>query len=253
MTGDKTEGWRARVLKDHAGPRWKQIAEWLRDAIRDGEFSPGDFLPTESVINEVFGVSRTTSRNALNQLVSEGLVTRRPGSGTVVADLRVEQPLTRLSGFSEDMLQRGLTPSFRVLSCGFRQASEEVALALGIASHDRVFLSERILMANDRIIGHSRSWIRSDVMHQTAPPEADFLSRGSLYEWIADHLGIEIIGGVEYIEAKRSEETLAELLDIDAQAPVLVASRVARDRRELPIEYAVVTYRADRYRFRLDL
>lgn len=253
MTGDKPKAWRAKVQQNHAGPRWKQIAEFLRESIQDGEFSPGDFLPTESVINEVFGVSRTTSRNALNQLVAEGLVTRRPGSGTVVADLRVEQPLTRLSGFSEDMLQRGLTPSFQVLACGFRQASEEVAMALGIASHDQVFLSERILLANDRVIGHSLSWIRSDVMCGTAPPEAEFLSRGSLYEWIADHLGIEIIGGVEYIEARQPENTLAELLGIDALAPVLVASRVARDRQQLPIEYAVVTYRADRYRFRLDL
>lgn len=234
-------------------PRWFEIADVLRSAIDNGEFPPGATLPTEHEINSVFQVSRTTSRAAMNRLVQEGRIARRPGVGSIVLETRVDQPVTRLSGFTEDMLRRGLQPTFDVLNAGMGLAPREVSQALGIASGDKPFMSERLFRANGRLIGHAVSWIRPDIFRDVAPPATDALARGSLYAWLAENLHVEITGGVEHIEAALVPEELEGKLQLQRGEPILVARRTARSQRDLPVEYAVVSYRADRYRFRIEL
>src|SRR6188768_2744460 len=102
--------WNDADLAKSAMPLWAQIAERLRTAIADGEFTEGDDLPSESLLVARFGVSRATARNALSQLANEGLVERRSGKGTTVLPARVELPLNLLSSFAEDMRSRGMRP-----------------------------------------------------------------------------------------------------------------------------------------------
>lgn len=246
-------GWSSSTLVSNGAPRWLQLVEIFRRAIEAGEFPVGSTLPTEAEINDQFGVSRTTTRSAMQHLVQEGLITRRAGIGSVVVDTRVDQPVNHIRSFSEDMRSRGMEPGYEVLGSGMAVASHEATQALGIPSGDTPFYVERLLKANERLIGYSISWVRPDIFGAKAPPSADQLAEGSLYDWLRTELGIEIAGGVEHIEASLAPPEVCHHLDVTEQDPVLVARRVARSRQGLPIEFAIVTYRSDRYRFRVEL
>ncbi|MEC7761406.1 MAG: GntR family transcriptional regulator [Pseudomonadota bacterium] len=245
--------WSDAPLVENNTPLWAQVANVLRKAIESGEFPVGASLPTEAEINKVFGVSRTTSRAAMRQLVSEGLVARQAGHGTTVLDRKIDTEAHQIRGFSEDMQARGLTASYEVMDSGFVTAPGEASQALGTPSADQPFYTKRLLKANGRIIGVSHSYLRPDIFAEVGPPSADLLGAGSLYDWLRANTGTEITGGVEFIEAGlATAETHAEL-DLAIGDPVLIARRTAHTSTRLPIEFAVITYRADRYRFRIEL
>ena len=96
-----------------ASPLYLQLAQALSKAIAEGQYLANEALPSERVLAEALQVSRVTARNAIERLVEQGLIVRKRGSGNYIAP-RLEQPLTRLSGFSEELHQRGFVPaSFR--------------------------------------------------------------------------------------------------------------------------------------------
>lgn len=245
--------WSNASLIENGRPLWAQLADVLRKAIESGEFPVGGALPTEAEINAVFGISRTTSRAAMRQLVSEGLVSRQPGHGTTVIDRKIDTEMHQIRGFAEDMRARGLTASYEVIDSGFVMAPGEASQALGTPAADKPFFIKRLLKANGRVIGMSRSYLRADIFAQVAPPSVDLLASGSLYHWLRENTGTEITGGVEFIEAGLATADTHERLSLQVGEPVLIAQRTAHSPTRLPIEFAVITYRADRYRFRIEL
>lgn len=105
---DLHEVWR-RLQLDGRGqtPLYQQLREHVLRMIRSGQLEPGGALPAERALADLLGVSRLTVRKAFDSLVAEGVLVRRQGSGTFVAR-RFEQPLSFLSGFSQDMRARGM-------------------------------------------------------------------------------------------------------------------------------------------------
>ena len=124
--------WNRPLPESSRLPLWFQIAERLKTAIRRGEFKPGDILPSEAQLNEVFAISRATSRAALNELENDGLIVRRSGKGSIVLRSRVDQPAEESSNFAEDMRRRGFKASYRTQSAGRLRANHEVAEALEV-------------------------------------------------------------------------------------------------------------------------
>src|ERR1043165_2600082 len=88
-----------------ASPLYMQLAQKLAQAIRNRDYQPDEALPAERVLSESLSLSRVTARKAIDQLVEQGLVVRRRGSGNYIAP-RLEQPLSRLTSFSEELQQR---------------------------------------------------------------------------------------------------------------------------------------------------
>ncbi len=245
--------WDAKDLDHGPLPLWFQIADRLRSAIARGEFQPGEALPSEARLNERFGVSRTTARASLDRLEQDGLISRRSGKGSIVLSPRVEQPVNLLASFSEDMRRRGLTPSYVTQSADYAPASAAAAEALGLERSARVFRIERLLKADGLTIGVSESWISPVVFSSHEPPGVGDLDAGSLYAWLERKPEARIVGGHEIIEAARATRKLADCLGVGRGAPLLVARRRSHGADGAPIEYAIMHYRADRYRFRVDL
>jgi GntR family transcriptional regulator len=234
-------------------PLWHQIAERLRNSVQRGEFRPGDALPSEAKLHERFGVSRTTARASLDRLENEGLIIRRSGKGSVVINPRVEQPLNVLSSFAEDMQRRGLISSYVTTSADYAPAPVEVAEALGIRAGERVFRINRLLKADGWPMAVSQSWISPIALGDHDPPKVRDLDVGSLYDWLERECGARIVGGCEYIEAGLANKKLADSLEVLPRSATLVARRRAHAANGDAIEYAVVHYRADRYRYRVEL
>jgi GntR family transcriptional regulator len=234
-------------------PLWFQIANQLRQSIEAGDFKPGDALPSEAELNKVFGVSRTTARASLDKLEQEGLIVRRSGKGSIVLAPRVEQPLNVLAGFAEDMRRRGLVPSYETRSARVMTLDAQAAEALGLAEGDRAFCVSRLLKADGVAIASSVAWIPLSVFPGRKPPTRAELGSSSLYAWLEEKCGARIVGGHEIIEAAIAGEDLADSLHIPPDSAVLVARRRSHGANGDPIEYAIVHYRADRYRFHVDL
>jgi GntR family transcriptional regulator len=245
--------WNEPLPTSSPAPLWFQIADRLRLAIKRGKFKPGDALPSEAQINEAFGVSRATSRASLDRLEHEGLIRRRSGKGSIVVSPRVDQPVTEMLGFAEDMRRRGLRPGHETRFAGLVKASAETADALGIKVKSLVFESRRLLKADDAPVGFSYSWLSPSLFRKVEPPTANDLNEGSLYEWLARKCGVRPTGAREFIEAASVSDDMARDLHILPHSAVLIARRLSRDLNGRPIEYAVQHFRPDRYRFHLEV
>ena len=114
-----------------SGPRYLEIADYLRDLIADAQL--GDRLPSDAELCDRFGVSRMTARQAVNVLANERLLVRKRGSGTFVTGRRVPRALGSPLSFSESMRRRGMEPTSRVLRAGPADLTAEEAEALGSA------------------------------------------------------------------------------------------------------------------------
>ena len=146
-----------------SSPLYLQLARKLGHAIREGRFQADEALPSERVLSEAVDVSRVTARKAIDQLVEQGLIVRRRGSGNYIAP-RIEQPLSRLTSFSEELQQRGYTPSSRWLKRSLTAAVPDEQLSLGLSPGSRVARLERLRLADDVVMAYEVSVLPQTVL-----------------------------------------------------------------------------------------
>jgi GntR family transcriptional regulator len=245
--------WNDSSLTTGGAPLWHQIAERLRSAIVSGHFKPGDLLPSEAELNRTFGVSRTTARGSLDKLEQEGLIVRRSGVGSVVVEPVVELPATVMASFSEDMRRRGHAPSYQTLSAGLAAMPAEVREILRAPMARQGYRIHRLLLADGKPIAVSVSWLAPRILVGHKPPTIRELDAGSLHKWLERVCGVRILSGHEIIEARNLDATMADNLAVAAGTAALVVSRLSETTDHVPVEYAQMTYRGDRYRLRIDI
>jgi GntR family transcriptional regulator len=245
--------WNEGDLSPDGAPLWRQIADRLRHSIASGEFKPGDVLPSETEINGAFEVSRATARASLERLRQEGLISRQSGRGSIVLAPKVEQPVNELASFSEDMRRRGLRASYATFSATTAPVKGETAAALALHDGALAFHIRRLLLADDEPIGMCESWLAPWVLAAGRRPTPEELDAGSLYEWLARVCGQKIAGAKEHIEAALADAAMARRLEVAPGSALLVARRRSHAVDGSPIEYATMHYRADRYRFIIEL
>src|SRR5512134_1131741 len=144
-------------------PLYFQLKLHIEAQIRSGAWQPGDQVPSEAVLGEKFHVSRTTVRQALGELVNQGMLTRIQGKGTFVAHPRIRQRLTRLTGFTEDFQARLMKPVSQILRQEKEFALSRVASALRIAEGAPVIILERLRLADELPMGVEISLLREDL------------------------------------------------------------------------------------------
>ena len=130
-------------------PLYKQLQNSLRRAVLGGLLQTDEAIPGERELAAGLGVSRVTVRKALRGLVTEGLLEQRQGSGTFIAE-RLEQPLSRLTSFSEDISGRGMTPSITWLDRSTGRAAPQEALALQLSPGSEVSRLYRVRNADNK-------------------------------------------------------------------------------------------------------
>jgi DNA-binding GntR family transcriptional regulator len=223
-----------------------QIEDWLAGEILAGSLVPGDRLPAEQDLAAWFGVSRMTLRHALGELARRGLVTKAVGrrGGTFVAAAKLEQDLTTLAGFSEQLRRGGMVAGARVLSAAQRPAGPAVAAALGLAPDDPVYAVRRLRLADGKPIAIEYSAFPADRF----PGMLDRPLEGSLYELLEEEYGQRPHRARESLEPVTAGSREAEELGIGVGAPLLLVERIAYGRSGLPLEFARDLFRGDRTR-----
>ena len=143
------------IYKNSPLPRYYQLKEIMRERIRLGEWKPGDLIPSERELGETYGISRMTARQAITDLVNEGLFYREQGKGTFVSQHKITQQLIQLTGFTEDIRARGQRPGTKVLSAEMFPADEATAERLRISQGMLIFRLRRLRLADDEPLGQA--------------------------------------------------------------------------------------------------
>lgn len=230
-------------------PIYYQLEQIVLDKIKSGVWPPNTAIPSERELSEQFGVSRMTIRQALLALTRDGILRREVGVGTFVAEPRITQRLTRLTGFSEDMRARGKRASARVLSVAVARATPVVAEMLGLELGCEVLVVDRLRLADDEplAIETSHLFFRGCQELQGADLE------GSLYALLTQKYGIVPTRARQRISAGVADKREIDLLGLRRGAPVLRLRRVTFDQEGRRFEYVESTYRADKYVFDAEL
>ena len=235
-----------RIVREPGTSVPRQIEDWLAGQIATGALAPGDRLPTEHDLAKWFGVSRMTLRHALAELARRGLVTKTVGrhGGTVVAAAKLEQDLTTLAGFSEQLRRHGMVAGARVLSARERPAGPAAAAALRLAEGDPVHEVRRIRLADGTPIAVEHSLFPASLFEGMLERRLD----GSLYELLETQYGQRPYRARESLEPVTAGVREAEALEVPEGAPLMQVQRTAYAESGTPLEFARDLFRGDRTR-----
>ena len=220
--------------------RYKEIEKWLRKRVQSG--SAGELLPSEVEIAAKFNVSRMTARQAVMNLMREGLVDRRRGAGTFIASRPMHRREGILLSFTEDMKRRGLKPTSILISAQLEDPTSSDIQALKLETKSKVVVIQRIRLAD----GVPLSLERVALIPQCEAVLESDLVNGSLHEALRRiNFAPFIANG--WLNARLANAQEAKKLEIASKAPLLVETRVIEDEKGVPFEYTETAYVANRY------
>ncbi|MEV6110331.1 GntR family transcriptional regulator [Streptomyces sp. NPDC051940] len=206
---------------------------------------PGTPVPPERTLAAEFDTSRTTVRQALQELVVEGRLERIQGKGTFVAKPKVSQAL-QLTSYTEDMRAQGLEPTSQLLDIGYVTADDRLAELLDITTGGRVLRIERLRLAS----GEPMAIETTHLSAKRFPAlRRSLVKYSSLYTALAEVYDVHLAEAEETIETSLATPREAGLLGTDVGLPMLMLSRHSRDDSGEPVEWVRSVYRGDRYKF----
>src|SRR6476469_784255 len=223
----------------------------VRDAILGmlDELHVGDALPSERRLATDLGVSRPTLRAVIDELVREGLLLRRHGSGTYVAEPKIALPLT-MTSFSEDMSRRGMRPSSRVVSFEVQSAGAKLGQRLNLSPVEDVWVITRLRLADDETM--AIEWLHAPRRFLPDLTRED-LAQQSFYELLNERQGIVIARGTQTIEPTVTSQEEADLLGVPVHSPAFLFERTTQSDAGEVVEFVRSVYRGDRYRLVTEL
>jgi GntR family transcriptional regulator len=237
----------SRVTRSSEIPLYLQLKRLLLDKIAKEELNAGAMLPSERELEQLYNLSRTTVRQAINELVQEGILYKHQGRGTFVARPKIQPSLHRLTSFSEDMQMRGLKPSGRTLAFAEVLAEGRLASVFQVAEGIPLIYMKRLRLADDEPVGIHEAWL-------ALPPgvavDADRLNGGaSIYQILEEEFDIQLKEADETLEVEIVDGEDAQLLDVPGGSPVLHIERLTFSAEGRPVEFVKMVYRGDRYKY----
>lgn len=219
-------------------PLYLQLARNLATAIQCGVWSAGEALPSERTLCDAIGVSRITARKAIALLVEQGLIRRARGAGSFITP-RVEDPLSRLTGFTRKMQQRGFTPDSIWLERDVRAATRDEIVHLGLSPGASVANLRRLRRADGIVMAVEHSALPVSIVPD---PHAIGVS---LYSHLEER-GVPVVRALQHFRAVNATSEIAALMEIEPRAALLVIQRVGFSADQRAIELTD-TYCRDGY------
>ncbi|MFN8485219.1 MAG: GntR family transcriptional regulator [Anaerolineae bacterium] len=233
-------------LDSHSkAPLYYQIKANLHELIDSGRLAPGDLLPAESELGEYYGVNRLTVRQAVGELVSEGLLRRERGRGTFVCPPKTTHAMLRSAGFSERMRDEGRQPSNQVISFEVVPASAKVAEQLQIEPGALVYQLTRLRLADDEPQMLETAYLPHG---RFAGMETLDFGKASLYSTLDRRFGCRVIAADMVFEPILLTGYEAELLRTKPNTPAQLLELVAYDQNGDRVEYNKSIMRGDKAR-----
>ena len=237
-------------LFDNGAPftRYYQLREHMAQKIASREWKPGQKIPSETELCEIYGVSRITVRKAVEDLVRLGRLIKQQGKGTFVTNVSMEHKLTKFYSFSEELKQSGMTENVQVLSFVVDTATEIVREKLSLQQQAQVFILKRLRMANEMPYTVEFSHIPYSMCPNLT---GESIAENGLYNSMRA-LNVYPERIVEKLRAIAVGKTDASLMKIKPNSPAILLERLTYFGTD-PIEYCVSTVRGDFFTYTFEL
>lgn len=235
--------------------KYHQIYLVLREQLHEGRFADG--FPGELALMQQFGVARVTVRRALEQLASEGLISREPGRGTRALDLGASQAAPRgqagqraqLTGLLENLVSMGLKTSVNVLEVELVTASASVATALQLKPGEPVQKAIRVRSTREGPVSHITTYVPADIARKFGRRE---LAKKPILV-LLEESGVKVGRAHQTISARLADVMVAQHLDVAVGSALLAVRRLVYDDQDRPIQWLHGLYRPDRYEYEMQL
>ena len=240
----------ASLSADNNIPLYFQLESLIRRCISAGLLKPGDMLPSESEMCRVFGISRTTVRQAVGELEEEGLVLRHQGKGTFVAEPKLHRRSENIYSFTSEATSMGLNPSSRLIEFAVIAPSEDVCRMLELQSADvPVYRFTRVRMVDGVPLMLETSFYPRYIYPALTP---ELLQTHSFYSLLYER-GIVPATALDTYEAIRLDNTAAEFLGTKAGSAGFSHQRITRAENGEVFELTQSIMRGDRTKLEITM
>ena len=231
-------------------PLYAALEAQIATGIASGEFPVGSQLPTEDRLIQRFAVSRTTVRKAIQNLSDRGLVEIRRGTGTFVAQPRITQELTELTGFVEDMDALGHAATARLIDRMVVAADADAAEHLALAVGTRVMRIRRVRLANGVGMSLDETYLPLEIGEKIVTHN---LEAEPIFTLLEQRYDIPLVEAEYKLEAVAADHDVAAALEVEAGSPIFLIERTSYTVGGQPVDYEKLHYRGDLIRFRTRL
>ncbi len=230
-------------------PLYFQLKELIVEEIKSGQYPVDSLIPTEKELSEQFGISRTTVRQAVTELVQEGWLYRIKSKGTFIARQKLKQDfLQRLETFRDQMKRLGLEPSTEVLDCRVTKASHEVAENLQIEEGEQVIYLFRRRFGDKEPVVTVETYLPFDKCGFLK--DQDF-EKVSLYDGLSAREETRIFSAKRLVEAVEANNEDVRYLHVRKGSPIQLVHTVSVNKADVALEYSIARYRGDASSFQL--
>ncbi|QHQ59929.1 UTRA domain-containing protein [Anaerocolumna sedimenticola] len=232
-----------------APPLYFQVENIIKEQIENGEFLSGEILPSEKQLQERYGVSRVTVRQAVSSLVNAGYLQCSRGIGTTVIFEKIDENLQRVISFSEEMEQHGIKMETTYCVISLQKATKAVASNLNIKEGEECYKLVRVRCAKGTPMVYSMTYL---TRKYELPLEPDAYME-SLYKLMDNGYGVKIVNGQDTFEAALASQTVGSFLSISSGSPIFKRTRKTFDQHNELVEYTVCYYPGDKYKYTIEL
>lgn len=238
------------ISKSSPMPAYYQIKMRILDMIKQDMYEVGDKLPTDSEFCTQYGVSRITVRRALSELEQEGYIERIQGKGSYLKFKGLDQNIEKFYSFNDEIHKMGMVPSSIFLKLELIAADSTIADILKISEGDKVYLLERLRLANDIIIAYDRSYLPEYIVPGF---NKNMISSGSMYDAMERHFDAKPTVAEESLEAISINEKDAMKMRLKPNSSQLLVKRLSYNKdRIVEYNYRIVNSSVYKYKFKLD-
>jgi DNA-binding GntR family transcriptional regulator len=239
------------------GPLYRQLLGSINARIRKGDWGTAGQLPSERDLSEQFGVSRSTVRQALEELSRAGLLKKIQGRGTFVAAHEpITQPLGRVTAFREALAAQGMTPGLRVVSRTQEPCDVVLSRLLGVPPETTLLHLVYLGLGDGEPLAVYRSYFSAakmaDVVETFCRAAGSAAAPRMLSDLYAERAGLSELRADQTFEVRLATAEEAAFLSLDRPAAVFNVTSVISTPGGEPVEYRRAVYRGDRYKFNIE-
>ncbi|MDR2898845.1 MAG: GntR family transcriptional regulator [Clostridiales bacterium] len=212
-------------------PLYLQLSSVIRKGIENGEYKSGEKIPTEAELGRLHNVSRITVRNALDALTKEGILTRKRGKGTFVADNKIVRDISGIQSFTRMCRRAGFKPGAKVIKCILEPATKDDIKTFNLNEGDNVMAIERIRSADNIPVSFEVSRFPGEfsfLLHED-------LNNSSMFQILEEKYKIRLSSTNKFIELCYATKEMAVYLNLKESYPLILISALSSDENGRPL------------------
>lgn len=237
------------INKESRIPLYYQLVDVITEMIEKGRLKENDQLPSERELCDIYDISRSTVRQAIQELEKEGYIYKIQGKGTFVSPKIFKQDLLEFYSFTEEMKKIGKTPRSKVLNFDIIECSEKLSRKMKIDIGDKVYIFTRLRLADDEPMMLETSYVPYERFPRLSKEQ---LQQRAMYDIFKTEYNTSFTGAEEIFQSVLTREYEAELLNYSVGLPSMMIERITYE-HERVIEYTKGIARGDRFKYHVAL